>query len=76
MGSGRDVMNFKVSVEDAKRLLSSTDFAYLSVWHQEELPKALVELPQPPEMGMVDDDQYKLAMLDHALAEVGRRRTR
>lgn len=69
-------MNFTVTIEDAKRLLNATDFAYLSTWHREDLAKALSELPQPPEMGMVDDDQYKLAMLDHALAEAGRRRTR
>lgn len=65
-----------VSVEDAKRLLSSTDFAYLAVWFQDDLAKSLADLPQPPEMGMAEDDEYKLSMLDHALAEAGRRRTR
>ena len=77
MGSGRDVVHkLTVSVEDAQRLLSSTDFAYLSTWHREELAKALADLSQPPEMGMAEDDEYKLSMLDHALAEAGRRRTR
>jgi hypothetical protein len=70
------VHKLTVSVEDAQRLLPSTDFAYLSTWHREELAKALDDLPQPPVMGIAGDDDYKLSMLDHALAEIGRRRTR
>jgi hypothetical protein len=71
------VHKLTVSVEDAQRLLSSTDFAYLAVWHREELAKALAELPQPPIVGIaVTEDDRKLTMLDHAFAEIGRRRTR
>jgi len=78
MGSGRDVVKkLTVSVEDAQRLLSSTDFAYLSTWHREELAKALADLPQPPLVGIgITEDDRKLTMLDHAFAEIGRRRTR
>jgi hypothetical protein len=78
MGIGRDVMKkLTVTVEDAKRLLSSTDFAYLSTWYREELAKALSELPQPPLVGIaITEDDRKLTMLDHAFAEIGRRRTK
>lgn len=67
---------FSVSVDDAKRLLHQTDYSYLSMWHQENLEKELASLPQPPELGPVSEDQYRLVMLEDALNQIGRRRKR
>ena len=56
-------MNFKVTIEDAKRLLPDEHFRALQAIYGDGLAEALENAEQPPELGIASNDKYLTVML-------------
>jgi hypothetical protein len=60
---------FEVTIEDAKRLLSTEDFEFLQNLHGDNLETVLKEAQQPPELGIASEDDFKRCMLGGVLGQ-------
>lgn len=56
-------MNFKLTIDDARRLLPANDFETLQRVYGDKLADVLANAEQPPEMGIASEDKYLQVML-------------
>ena len=59
---------YKVTIDDAKRLLSADEFLKLKEFNGDRLESILSHCPYPPEMGIASEDEYKRVMLNGLLS--------
>jgi hypothetical protein len=61
---------FKLNLEDVDRLLSEQEAKDFKEMCGDNIEKLLSECDQPPDLGPVSEDKYKLAMLTHIQYQV------